>query len=401
MRHRLAFGVCLAAAIAAAPAPVSAQGLGEYYVPSTPYLNAPIPTSNPRNAGLFTALEFNYFSQDRTLKNQVIAIRGFYDAGGLLTGTPGTVVGSGATALQTEDLGKSSWAPGYSITIGWKSEDGMSIYGKITAIADTTYTAGATLVPPGFRGPINLADSFISAPVFNFPSDYSGPLEDIQFDRDPAGAPGGNAYGIWNAADEMTIRYRQRYVTGEFGARVPLFGTDYSRVYGLGGLRYAWFFERFTWRTADRNIDGEATSFDSAVYTNTLSQRLYGPFVGCGHEIYIGKAFAISVDASVGGLFGIIKERVKYKQGDPVFPTSNKRSANLFSFVPNINADVNLHWYPLEGVQLRAGYNYQSFFNTSAMQQPVAFNFGNLDPKYGSQAYRLVHGVNVGLGLFF
>lgn len=404
MRRRLVLGALAAVAIGiASSAPAQAQGYGESYVPMTPYLNAPIPTSNPQNAGFYATLEANFFSQDRTLKNQVIAVRGFYDAGGLITGVPGTLVGSGATALQTDSLGKSSWAPGYTLTIGWKSDssDPISIYGKITQIADVTYTAGATFVPQNFRNSLSLSDSFISAPVFNFPSDYSGPLEDILFDRDPLGAPGGNAYGIWNAAEEMTISYRQRYVTGEIGARVGLFGTEYSRVYGLAGLRYGWFFERFKWRTVDRNVDGEALAFDSATYQNTLSQRMYGPFFGCGHEIYLGKAFAVSVDASVGGLFAIVKERIKYKNGDPVFPTQNKRSANLFRFVPNLNADVNLHWYPLEGVQCRVGYNYQSYFNTAAMQQPVTFDFGNLDPKYGTQAYRLVHGVNIGLGLFF
>jgi hypothetical protein len=404
MRQRLFFGAILAAVIGiTAPAPAIAQGvgLGEYYVPSTPLTNAHIPTGKPQNAGFYSALEFFYLSQTRTMNNQVIARRGFIDSGGLITGTPGTFRGSGATALQTDDLGKSSWAPGFAITLGWKTDDGVAIYGKFLQTPDTVYTAGATFVGRNFRGDPSLADSFITADVFNFPTDYAGPFEDTSFDRSLEGFPGGNTYGLWNAAEEMTIRYRQRFTAGEIGSRVPLFQTEYSRVYGLAGLRYGWFFERFTWRTADRNVDGVALPEDSAVYTNTLSQRMYGPFVGCGHEIYMGKAFAVGVDATAGGLLSINKERIKYRLGDPIFPTQNKRSSNQFRFVPNVNVDANLSWYPLEGVQVRLGYNLMSYFNTTAFQQPVTFDFGNLNPTYGSQAYRMVHGFNVGVGFFF
>ena len=56
----------------------------------------------------------------------------------------------------------------------------------------------------------------------------------------------------------MDIKFTQRYNQGEIGARVPLFQTEYSRVYGLAGGRFAWFFERFQWRTVSYDINGQA-----------------------------------------------------------------------------------------------------------------------------------------------
>jgi hypothetical protein len=401
MRKRFFIGTMLVtAALIAAPEPVQAQGLSDYYVPSTPSVNAPIPTGNPRSSGVFVAAEFVFLSQNRTIENQVIAARGFYDAGGLITGTPGTFVGSGTTALQTNDLGRSSFAPGYRVTVGWKTEDNLSFYLTFMQTADTKNNAGASIVPQGFQGPFNLADSFISSPVFNFNPNYAGPLNDTFFD-DPTTGNLGNTYGIWNAADEMTIEYQQRFTTGDLGVRVPMFQTEYSRVYSTGGIRYSWFFERFAWRTADRDIDGIATDSDSAVFKNTLSQRMYGPYIGCGHEVYLGKAMAFSMDVSASALINVIKERVQYKLGDPLFPTTNKRSRNTFDIVPNMNADLNAWWYPLEGVQIRAGYSAMMFLNTTSMENPVVFNFGNMDANYGTQVFRLVHGFNIGVGLFF
>ena len=373
--------------------------MSDYYVPSTPSINAPLPTGNPRGGGLFASQEFIYLQQTRTLQNQVIATRGFYDAGGLITGTPGQFVGSGTVALQTDDLGRSSYAPGYRVTVGWKTEDNTSFYLSFLQTANAKYNAGASITPQFFRGPRNLADTFISSPVFNFPPSYAGPLLDTQFDVTTGQT--GNTYGIWNAADEMTIEYIQRYTTGDIGAKIPMFQTEYSRVYGTAGLRYAWFYERFVWRTVDRDINGVATDSDSALYRNTISQRNYGPFVGCGHEIYMGKAFAFSADVSASALAGIVKELVKYKLGDPIFPTSNKRSRSAFDIVPNLNAEVNATWYPLEGVEMRVGYMANMYFNTVSMKQPVAFNFGALDAQYGTQVFRLVHGFNVGVGFFF
>ena len=86
----------------------------------------------------------------------------------------------------------------------------------------------------------------------------------------------------------------------------------------------------------------------------------------------------------------VTKERVKYELGDDT--TQAKRSRNDTTLVPNANADMNLWWYPLEGVQVRFGYNAMTLFNTRYMKEPIAFDFGALDPAYENRAFRLVHG---------
>jgi hypothetical protein len=126
---------------------------------------------------------------------------------------------------------------------------------------------------------------------------------------------------------------------------------------------------------------------------------MYGPFAGCGHEVYMGKRFALSLDLTASLLMNIEKERAYYELGDKT--TRNKRSVNDFDAVPNGNCDLNLMWYPIEGVQMRIGYTFQGYLNTKYMEQPVAFNYGALDPAYGNLGFRYVQGLNFGLGLFF
>lgn len=371
---------------------------GSYPVPGLPSENVPIPTGNPGQHGFFTFGEFMFLTQTRTIGDQTVAFRGLVDSSGLVTGLPGTYIGSGRPALTTDQLGRNSFAPGYRIGIGYKLDNGVSVWASFTQMMDQTYSASALLVPPFFRSRGDLADTYLVSGVYNFPPSYSGPDIKTSFDAD-INTPTGNFYGIWNGASEMVISYTNRFTAGEVGARVPMFDTDYSRIYGLGGLRYAWFFERFRWRTVAADFQGVELPAYAANYTNTLSQRMYGPFVGCGHEVYLGKRFGLSLDLTGAALLNIVKERAKYELGDDT--TQNKRSRNEFTVVPNANADLNLMWYPIEGVQMRLGYTAQTYFNTRNMLNPIAFDYGAIDPVYNFQAFRLVHGLNVGIGLFF
>lgn len=360
--------------------------------------NVPIPTGRPGTHGFYTFGEFRFLTQNWTLGNQPVAVRGFYDSAGQLTGVPGTFVGSGQVALSTDQLGRSSYNPGYVLGLGYKLDDGTSVYASISQMMDHTYSAGASLVPQGHRFGVNLADSFITAPVFNFTPDYSGPVDDTNLDIDP-NFPSGNAYGIWNAATVMDIAYTTRFVTAEIGARVPLFQSEYSRIYGMAGGRYAWFWERFSWRTVNADVLGTTFPSYTANYEASMSQRMYGPFIGCGHEVYMGRRFSLSMDLSAAALMNLIKTRAKYELGDET--TQNKRSRNDFQVTPNVNADINLWWYPIEGVQMRFGYSALTFFNTQQMQYPIDFNYGAIDPGFDRQYFRIVHGFNVGVGLFF
>src|SRR5262249_39239980 len=161
-------------------------------------------------------------------------------------------------------------------------------------------------VPRNFNVRPDLADSFLTAPVFNFPPEYSGP----EVKAPALGTPlltVNQGYGIWNAADVMSIDFIQRYQQFDIGGRVPIFETDCWRSYGLVGFRFAWIWERFRWRTVDSgfftdvpldptvNIDPitgrifralpltitttlhpDLSPSNAAIYTNVVSNRMYG-----------------------------------------------------------------------------------------------------------------------------
>jgi hypothetical protein len=126
---------------------------------------------------------------------------------------------------------------------------------------------------------------------------------------------------------------------------------------------------------------------------------MYGPFFGCGHEVYMGKRFSVSLDVTGAVLMNVIKERAKYKLESNEI--QNKLSRDEFGIVPSATAHLNLWWYPIEGMQIRVGYNAYTFFNTMRMEQPIGFNYSSLDPAYETQYFRIVHGANAGIGLFF
>lgn len=359
----------------------------------------PIPTGATGASGFYTAGEALVMTQSRAIGKQDIAFRGFVDSTGAITGLPGIYVGSGRVALTTEDFGRTTYSPGYRAEIGYKFEGGLQVYGSYMQLAEAQYSAGASLVPPYFRSRPDLSDTFLVSGVYNFPSQFAGPGQKTSFDAEGQGAS--NTYGVWNAASQMDIQFSQYFTQAEIGGRVPMFQTDYSRVYSLAGGRFAWFMERFRWRTVSQDIDGNAGQQDVAHYRNNLSQRLYGPFVGCGHEIFVHNQFSLSTDLTAAGLIGVAKERAKYKQETSFQEIASKRSVNEWTFVPNANASVNLWWYPIEGVQVRLGYTAMTFFNTRYMREPVGFNYGALDPEYDTKVFRLIHGLNFGVGLFF
>lgn len=379
------------------PITARAQSNSGFDVPLNAEPTIPIPTGHAGDAGFYTSAEFVYLTQTRTLGDQTVAYRGFVDSTGRITGLPGTYVGSRQVALSTDMLGRTTYSPGFRIEGGYKFDDGTQLYANYLQLFNAQYSAGATLATPYARSRADQSDTFLVAGVYNFSPKFAGP--GVKTAYDPPGSGASNTYGIWNAASTMDIKFTQRYQQADVGGRMPLFQTDYSRVYGTAGARFAWFFERFQWLTRSYSVDGTSNPQDAAFYTNTLSQRMYGPFVGTGHEIFIANQFSMSVDLSGAMLLGVVKERTTYELGDR--STRAKRSNNEFSLVPNANAAVNMWWYPVEGVQVRLGYQAMSFFNTKNMTEPIGFNMGAIDPRYDTQAFRLLHGFNFGVGLFF
>jgi hypothetical protein len=408
MRHRYIGGAVLAAVVAVGwPTAASAQqgGLGAsaegggFQVPLNTDPTIPIPTGQAGQPGFYAGMEFVMLFETKAIGNQIVGVRGFTDATGNISGFPGTFVGTGQPALNTNQLGAGrTGMPGFRLEIGYKFDTGVRIYANYLQVYDAHYSAGASGIGiQGFRARPDLADTFLFAPVFNFPQAFNGPQLKTNFDNTTNG--GFNTVGIWNAAGQMDTKFTQRFQQAEFGFRSPMFATDYSSIYGLAGGRFAWFYDKFYWRTVDFDQNGNTSPLTTAIYTNNLSQRMYGAFIGCGHEVYLGNMFSASLDLTGAGYLDVIKGRAKYKISND--STESKFGRDTFSLVPSGTADFNLWFYPVEGIQMRLGYSAMTFFNTRYMRHPIGDNFGNIDPDYGTKWFRMIHGFNVGIGFFF
>jgi hypothetical protein len=191
----------------------------------------------------------------------------------------------------------------------------------------------------------------------------------------------------------------QRFDQYDITVRVPVFQSQYCRCYGLIGPRHVAMWERFLWRTVAEDFTGNAGSDDVALYTNIVSNRLYGVDAGLGTEWYIAKGFSLSVDGRAAAMMDIAHLEARYERGD--FAIENKRSRREYSFAPELDGNVNLWWYPIAGVELRVGYEIMSFFNTFSSPRPVTFSYGGMDPTYSRTTYRFFDGFNAGIGFIF
>jgi hypothetical protein len=344
-----------------------------------------------------------------------------------------------ADALNTQSVsGPSTYMPGFKVEGGWKFADESSITMGYLWLAKANYSATASLIPPNLNiGPTG-SESFISSPVYGYPSQYAGPINDIIAFVDPTlaarvTAQGGTvptitvptvvdpnapaaapstvplqafeapfaAYGIWNAADLMTIEFTQRFQQVELMYRKPVYETDDYRLSAAVGPRFAWIWERFKWTTTDLNAIGNGSQNDAAAYTNIVSNRLYGINAGLMQEWYLGHGFAAQVDIQAALFANIVKERAKYefsyvKNATPI----SKRSKTVYTIVPEVQPSVGMAWYPVEGIEFRVNYDVMMFFNTIASPNPVNFSWGGLDPTYSS-TFRIFDGFNAGLALVF
>ncbi len=307
---------------------------------------------------------------------------------------PGGFIGTARPALFADDAGgPSSYTPGYTVTAGYRFREGFTAELSWTHLTHVKYSGGATLIPQGGQlGPI-LEDSFLYSPVYNFPTAFAGPSQKLALGNPLA------AYGIWNGATEMVTKFDQRYDEWNIGTRVPMIETDCWRCYGFAGLRHVWMWERFKWRTVAYDFQGLADATDAVDYSNIVSNAMYGGYVGCGNECYLGHGFSVSLDTKAALLIDFVREIARYERGDRA--TGSKRSRREYSIVPELDAQLNLNWYPIEGVELRLGYDAKNFFNTIASPNPVSFNYLGLDPVWEHKAYRLVDGFRAGISLTF
>jgi hypothetical protein len=374
---------------------------------------APIGTYQHDGSGAYVGIEGILWNMPRALGSQTLAYRGVLitvpvpGVFGLPQIEAGSFIGSREPALDTSSFGRLSWGAGDRLTLGYRLDNGWNFSISWLHIFDTKYSGGAGLQGPNLFNPGNFsANTFLTAPVYNFSPDFVGrnPFPNPPFTGNPTN-------GIWDAASDMTILFTQRFDNWDLAGRFPVFETENARSYAIAGGRFSWIWERFQWRTVKPQLvtaaDGEAqfaTNADSAArYENTLSQRMYGPMVGVGHEVILysgtGGSFGLGTELTGAALLNIIKERAKYEREDK--GTEVKRALNELTIVPNIDWTINLTWQPVDGITFRAGYNMFNYFNTKYMEEPVSFNLGALDPAYSTKLWRFMQGTNFGVSFVF
>ena len=219
-----------------------------------------------------------------------------------------------------------------------------------------------------------MIDTFLTAPVYNFPNNYAGEAQELG-----VGNPG-TTYGIWNAANSMTITFEQHYDQGDITYRVPVRSDSVSRTFITAGTRFSWIWERFKWRTVSEDALGQAGPFDVAIYSNIVSNRMYGPTIGCEQEFYIGTAGRIRASRSASRAT-FADGRCGQGRARPSWPTARLPRSCREPNTPScrwLAATSRSPRYPIAGVQIRLGWNSLAFINTVNAPRPIAFNYGNL-----------------------
>jgi hypothetical protein len=414
-----------------APGAAFAQGIAEDYAPADPVLPFPLYSTHPEAGGLFTFGEFLIFRQTNPLKSEQVAVRGLVvtsptvpdETNTFLVQVPnvalsGTFVGSGQEALDVNQVrGNSGWTPGFKIGVGWKLADGSSISIDWMHLMDAHTSAAATLAPSGSRVGNDFAESFLYSNVFNFPSDFAGPTNKItvpnpQFRQFPLllnavinpppfiPAPGA-VYGIWNGASAETIEFTQRFDQYQATWRQPIYETETFRMSGLFGPRLSWIWQRFAWNTTDLDVNGLSGPQFEAQYVNIVSNRLYGAHAGFANECYLGHGVAVNLELE-GALFAdSVKELAQYSLARGAIGPGIKHAKTEVVAVPEVDATLGLLWFPIEGIEVHAGYNIKSFFNTVSSPQPIDFDYGRLQPRYEQSTVRFFDGFDIGIGFIF
>src|SRR5262249_55970192 len=160
--------------------------------------------------------------QTNPLRNQTIAVRGFRDMDGQITGTPGNFVGSGEEALNARQAGgPGTYEPGFEVGVGWRFRDGSAVPASRVHPLQDPFLAAAPPLGPGFTPGAQLENTFLFSPVINFPVEYNGPGNDVINPANKAPATG-STIGIWNAADLMSIEFIQRATQYQVLYRVPV-----------------------------------------------------------------------------------------------------------------------------------------------------------------------------------
>jgi len=393
MRKRFYCWLMLLAGLIAAPSTAWAQM-------DVPPVLVTGPLSHPRygDGGFYCGFSFLYMKTNRPLKEQNIAIRGIKDLDGTIAGRVGGFVGSGAPALDVNDVrGPGVFQPGYDIFFGWRFESGLAVEFQWRHLTQAQYSARASIIPHDFALGNQFENSFLFAPVTNFTSDFAGNSINIPFGSSAA------TFGIWNAASLMEINYVQRYDVYSINVRAPIWDGYSFRSYGLFGPRIVWIYDRFQWRTVDQDDQGNADAGTTATYSNTISNRMYGVHGGFGNDWFLGTTpiggFAFTCDIEGGLYFDPVKARAAYDRDDGAVGVH--RARRMSRLVPSAEVRAGMWWYPWEGISVQLAYDIQTYFNTVTANRPIDFNMGTVDPEYNTQFFRWFHGLRVGINFVF
>jgi hypothetical protein len=403
MRKQTGWLVWLVAA-GAALMPAVVYGQGADVGPEDPVIPLPLGHDRMETGGFFMAAEFLFWRQTMPLHDQVVAVRGVLDQDGSISqglggpNIPGSFFGSREAALSTGQVtGPGTYEPGFRLTGGWLFENGVEVELNWIHLFEAKYSASAGVDQPFGRNGSLLENTFLTAFVFNIPGEFAGPATKVSI-----GGPGAT-FGIWDAASVMSESFVQRFEQVEFSARIPLLGNECNRTYWLIGPRLDWIWERYQWRTVSLDINGNGAADFVGIYSNIVSNRLYGVHLGLGYDWNTGTTpigtFAISLEGQATPFVDIVKERAKYERGDHAIASQRARTDYVVS--PEVEGKINLWWYPTQAIQLRIGYDAMAFFHTVSSPDPVSFNYGTLDPPFRKDTFRFFEGFEAGIGFVF
>jgi hypothetical protein len=367
------------------------------YAPPFLPLPFPIGSTRPEDGGLFVNTAFALYQISNPLKNQVVAHRGFRVFDDSLGFAAGTVVGSGADALNAQQLRDDrNWQPGWTFNIGWKFRDGSSIELNWFYLTGTEYRAAATPFPQRQPFSATSADSFLFNDVYNLPIEFSGPPNKV------LGGSQFAAFGLFNAASIMTESWRQRFQQWELAYRWQVIDEENTRLYGIVGPRFAWIWEKYKLMATDYTATGGGGSpDDQGIFTAITSNRMYGVHAGAQCDQYLGHGFACVMEGQGSLFLDSVKERGQFETGNkyggnPV----NKFARREFAVVPELEGSVGLMWFPAEAIQFELMYQGQVYFNTMATQRPLALDYAHPRPDWQS-TIRWLHGLQAAVGIHF
>ncbi len=404
-----ALALVLPGEVLAQPSPIGGGPIGQspsgsggtdYAPPANGSFPLPLYSTNPALGGFYFDGGFTYYETSNPLKSQLVAVRGFVDVDGSVAGRgPGAFIGTRTNALDTNQVtGPQSFQPGFNIGIGYRFADGTALSVDYMYFTTARYQADATLVPQGLQVGAAQAQSFLTAFVYNFPAQYSGPPWKV-IDGFP-----GALYGIWNGASAMTEQFRQTWWQLEATYRVPIYDTECFRLSGLVGPRYFRIEDSYQWTTTDIGGPFPGIFFEqpvwTAIYQNIVANDMYGAHAGVTGEWYLGCGFAFMFTAQAAAFVDVVREEALYELGAKDTPPQSKRSIRQFTFVPEVQATPAIQWYPTEGIQIRFAYDFMAFFNTIAAPRPVDFNYSSVDPGYES-TFRFFNGFNASIAFVF